>query len=497
MQLEELMRNINFETTSPQLSNRDIHAITADSRKVEKGSLFVALRGEQSDGHDFINDAITHGAAAVVATSLIIHKKKIRIPKHIGVILVDDSRAILGHIASKFFNHPSKKLRIVGITGTNGKTTTTNILAALLEPVGKTAVLGTVELRIGNYTAPASMTTPDPCALHSYFKEMLDRGAVYCAMEVSSHALSQSRVDGVNFYSAIFTNLTQDHLDYHKNMESYFDAKSKLFRDFPLAKTAVMNIDDPYGKKLMETATVPVATYGFSADAMFRAEALQFSANQTKFLFVAPQFEVEITMPLLGRHNIYNFLAAAAIAVNEGISKPQLLNQASKLLTPRGRLEEIMSGEWPFKVFVDYAHSPDAMEKILLFFRSIGVRRIIVVFGCGGDRDRTKRPIMGHVAEKYADIVILTSDNPRSEKPESIVKDIKEGLNNADSKKIFDILDRREAIQTAINMAGEGDIIAILGKGHESVQIIGEKRLPFSDQMVTREILKERRLVSH
>lgn len=494
MRLRELCAGIRLHASGAQPDDRPIDGVTADSRQLKKNGLFVAIQGTERDGHDFISEAVRAGASAVVASAAIIHTKRIKIPPHISVLLVDDTRTVIGLLASRWYGDPSQNLHVIGVTGTNGKTTTTHLISTLLEPKGSCAVLGTVEYRIGDFVKPAEMTTPDPCKLQEYFHDMLIRKASYCAMEVSSHALVQERVKGVYFRSAVFTNLTQDHLDYHGDMESYFLAKEKLFSNFPLSKPAVINIDDAYGRRLIERIKRPVTTYGFRDHAVVCAEKVEHNLEGSALQLKTPYFTAAVFLPLLGEHNVYNFLAAASIALSEGISRDELLNQIPKLKSPRGRLERIDCGQ-PFSVFVDYAHSPDAVERILIFLRSVTSGRLIVVIGCGGDRDRTKRAKMGKIAAERSDIAVVTSDNPRSEDPLVIIQEIKSGFKSRTEGKCIDVIDRKEAIRHALSLARPHDVVAILGKGHEEVQIIGDRRIPFSDQATVREILKERSFV--
>ncbi|GBC99670.1 UDP-N-acetylmuramoyl-L-alanyl-D-glutamate--2, 6-diaminopimelate ligase [bacterium HR17] len=471
----------------------DITAIVHDSRKVAEGALFVCLKGLHTDGHNFVADALQRGATAVVAEREVPTNGK-------PLVLVPDSWRALALLCHRFYGEPTKTLTLIGVTGTNGKTTTTHLIAHLLNTAfGEVAAtVGTVGLKWREEWHELEQTTPDAPELVRRLAWLRDGGARFIVMEVSSHALAQKRSDGCLFDAAVFTNLSHDHLDFHGDMENYFAAKARLFTDYAHAalasgKTfhAFINADDPYGQRLIAMTPAPVTTYGFADDTDYRAVDLCLSASGTQFTVVvraAPNAPHPVRMRLLGRFNVANALAAIAVARHFGVAWDAITDALPRFAPPAGRLELVDEGQ-PFTVAVDYAHTPDALEKVLRTVREVAKGRVIVVFGCGGDRDPHKRPVMGRIATQLADHAIITSDNPRTEDPLKIIEQIVAGV--ADGARYHVQPDRRQAIFDAIQMARAGDFVLIAGKGHETYQIVGTDKHHFDDREVAREALRQ------
>ena len=474
----------------------DFHApvkgITDDSRAVFPGSLFVAVKGERVDGHQFIPMAVSGGAGCVVAQQSM---KTGAVP----FVQVEDSRKALGLLASRFYGDPSSRLRMVGVTGTNGKTTTTYLCKALLEAVGlRVGVIGTVAYQIGESIIPAAHTTPGSLELQQLLARMVTYGCTSAVMEVSSHALAQNRTSGCEYDVAVFSNLTQDHLDFHGTMEAYFQAKLRLFTGLidgsKANKRAIINVDDSYGSRIAGQCPVPVWTYGLKAKADLCAENVRLSLRGTVFTAVTPMGNLRIESHLVGEHNVYNLLAAIGVALHEGATFDQIHRAVNQVTNVPGRFERVMAGQ-PFTVVVDYAHTEDALNRLLLAAEAVKTGRIITVFGCGGDRDRGKRPKMGEAAVRASDVVILTSDNPRTEDPHVILEEVEQGVIKAlrQQPHVYyrKIADRREAIETAVREAKEEDIVLIAGKGHEDYQIIGTTKHHFDDREVARKAIEQ------
>jgi UDP-N-acetylmuramoyl-L-alanyl-D-glutamate--2,6-diaminopimelate ligase len=504
-----LLQNLIQDLTVLQLHGnveREVHAITYHSGQASEGSLFVAIKGTQSDGHDFVQRAIDRGSRIVIV------EKPLAPMPGVTIIEVDNTRAALAQLSNRFFGFPSHSLTVIGITGTNGKTTTTYLLESILAACGlKVGVIGTVDVRYPGYVQPASVTTPESVDLQCTLREMLDAGVTHVVLEATSHALDMHRVDGTRFGVGLFTNLSQDHLDYHGTMGEYFAAKSRLFSHILQEKgkppaLAVINTDDLWCEKLFSLIDGPLLRFGLSGDAEIRAEQVRCDFSGIQALIQTPRGELEVHSPLLGRLNLYNLLAATAVAVGLGLPLETIASGQKTLARVPGRLENI-SNDVGVHVVVDYAHTPDALEKALDSLRELHSGRIICVFGCGGDRDRGKRPLMGEAAAQRADLVVITSDNPRSEVPEAIMADIEAGV-RAQGLPFFSSLaqcggnckrgytmsvDRSEAIHLAIDYAAEGDVIYIGGKGHENYQILGNKRIDFDDRIVAAEALERRR----
>ncbi|MGI8596878.1 MAG: UDP-N-acetylmuramoyl-L-alanyl-D-glutamate--2,6-diaminopimelate ligase [Thermoleophilaceae bacterium] len=455
----------------------EVTGLAYSSASVEPGSLFFCVRGFRADGHDFAPDAVQRGAAALVCER----------PLGLGVpeVVVPDARAAMGPAAARLFGDPTEDLRVVGITGTNGKTTTAFLVRALLERAGvRTGLLGTVTSFVGGCEEPVERTTPEAIDLQRLFRRMLDEGDEACVMEVSSHALELGRAEGIRFAARVFTNLTQDHLDFHPTMEDYFVAKRRLF-DGPGA--SVVNVDDPWGRRLAEDlAGDATTTYAIDSPADYRAEDVAFDAGGSRFTCRTPEGAIDVAMPLPGLFNVQNALAAITVARSLGVSPDQATDALATAPRVPGRFEPVDEGQ-DFAVLVDYAHTPDSLDNVLRAARAVTAGRLHVVFGAGGDRDRGKRPLMGRVARELADRVIVTSDNPRSEEPEAILADILEGTG-------LDVeyeLDRRAAVARAVETAGAGDVVVVAGKGHEQGQEFADGRKePFDDREVVRDALR-------
>jgi UDP-N-acetylmuramoyl-L-alanyl-D-glutamate--2,6-diaminopimelate ligase len=476
-----------------QSGNPDVTGVEYDSRRVKPGSVFVAMRGESSNGNRFIDQAIAAGAVAIVTDS---SAEKPR--EGIAWALVPHGRRALARISENFYKRPAERIAITGITGTNGKSTTAFLIESILSAAGrKSALIGTIEYHVVGKVYPAPHTTPEALELARLFNEALGQGATDAVMEVSSHALAQQRVFGVPFDVAVFTNLTRDHLDYHKTMEEYFHAKRVLFEgcgtDPPRA--VVTNLDDEYGTQLAgfsRKRSRTVLTYGWDRGD-FHADKTEITPRGTRFDMVTPSEKLAIFSPLIGRVNVYNILAAAASGFARGCSTEATSRGVAALTHVPGRFQRVDSGQ-PFTVVVDYAHTDDALRNLTCLAREFVSRssagaRVITLFGCGGDRDRAKRPLMGEAAGRGSDFVVLTSDNPRREDPRAIINDALVGLQKTGTKYVVEV-DRRKGIALAIGEARPGDIVLLAGKGHEKVQVTREGSNPFDDADVAKEVLR-------
>jgi UDP-N-acetylmuramoyl-L-alanyl-D-glutamate--2,6-diaminopimelate ligase len=468
--LPDLLGPVPTRATTLQIDGVDVRDLAYDSRRVQDGTLFFCVPGAVADGHDHAAAAVAAGACALIVER--------ELPLPVPQIVVDSCRAAMGPIADVFFGRPSERLLVLGVTGTNGKTTTAYLQHAILAAAGHTAgLLGTIERRIGGVAEPAQRTTSEAIDLQRDLRRMLDAGDTACAMEVSSHALDQQRVAGVRFAAAAFTNLTQDHLDYHADMEAYFAAKALLFDG--RCPTAA-NADDAYGRRLPADLRFGLATPG----AEVRAEDVRYGAHGTAFRLRTPWGDAEVATRLVGRFNVENALAAVSSAGLAGVPLAAIVTGLEGVAGVPGRLE-VVSGDRPFAVIVDYAHTADALENVLRALRPLATGRLIVVFGCGGDRDRGKRPTMARVACALADEVIITTDNPRSEDPLAIITEVAAG---ADGRHAVEP-DRRRAIERAIAAAAPGDVVLIAGKGHEQGQDVAGSITPFDDRVVACEVL--------
>ncbi|MEW6056716.1 MAG: UDP-N-acetylmuramoyl-L-alanyl-D-glutamate--2,6-diaminopimelate ligase [Bdellovibrionota bacterium] len=488
-----------FPQAAPQLKEFDVLQLTFDSRQVSQGSLFFALDGINYDGHDFVEQLLEKHKPTGQTPAFIVFVEN-KSPKtksflnHPAVVAVDDTFRALGEIASRFYGNPSKHLLICGVTGTNGKTTSTYLLESLLESWSmRPAVIGTVENRFGKLKVPALYTTPDAISLQALFHSFLKKGATAVVMEVSSHGLVQQRIAGTRFEAALFTNLTQDHLDFHGTMENYFAAKTKLFLDYPL-KVRAIHQDDPYGQRLVSMCLqrgFEVVTFGRSG-CNVNYQNLKMSSSgiegDLRIHWKGQNHALRIRSPLLGSFNAQNIAGAAAVAIGLNMPLPKISEGLSKSRQVPGRLESVPNNRG-VTVVVDYAHTPDALENALKTLRRIAQKRLVCVFGCGGDRDATKRPLMGAIAEANADEIYITSDNPRTENAAKIIDAIVQGLKRPE--KAHRVEDRKSAIAQAIQSLAQGDLLLIAGKGHEDYQIIGTMKLPFDDRVVALEHLQD------
>jgi UDP-N-acetylmuramoyl-L-alanyl-D-glutamate--2,6-diaminopimelate ligase len=467
--------------------------VTHDSRMVRPGFVFVALRGLTADGRAFVPQAVAAGAAAVVADA------PATVPVAVPWVEVTDARAALAALAAEYFGHPGRELTVTGVTGTNGKTTTSYLLASVFEAAGqRCGLMGTVGYRIGARTIDAARTTPEAPEVQHLLRQMVAGGCRACVMEVSSHALSLRRVDGLRFAAAIFTNLTRDHLDFHHDMEEYFAAKRRLFEMLPAGAPGIVNIDDPRGQPLAD-ASPRAVTYAIARDADVAPGPLSYSLSGLEFEARTPAGAVQVRSRLVGKPNVYNILAAVTAAVALGVPIRAIERGIQDLTGVPGRFELASSPGDDVTVIVDYAHTDDALRNLLETARPMAGRRLITVFGAGGDRDRTKRPLMGMVAARLSDVVVITSDNPRTEDPARIIDEIKRGADaeiRQSNAAVIAVVDRREAIAGAVRQARAGDVVLVAGKGHETYQEIGRERLPFDDVAVAREALAARRVGS-
>ncbi len=478
MKLKEVIAGIGGEVVRGD-ADIEISSVQYDSRKVSPGSLFCAVKGLKSDGAEFIPGAIKNGASAVLFVDY-----EGPMPGGVSFVGVRDARLAMALAAANFYGHPSGRFDLVGITGTNGKTTTSYLVRSILRTGGsEPGLIGTISYEYGGKKFPAPNTTPESVDLQALLSDMASGGAKSAVMEVSSHAVALKRIAGCDFKVKIFTNFTQDHLDFHGTMEEYFEAKKSFFTDFPGIN--VINIDDPKGEELKKSAPGEVITYGVSSSADVAAKDVEISSSGTSFTLLTPAGEGRIKSRLVGRHNLYNMLSAAGAGVALGKSMDEISDGLSRAEDVPGRLERVEGGQ-NFTVLVDYAHTDDALARALTAARELSKGRLIVVFGCGGDRDRTKRPKMGHVAARLADMVVLTSDNPRTEDPVKILEDAEKGI-AAEGSKVkgsgyFVYPDRAQAISFAVGAARVGDTILIAGKGHEDYQIIGTTKYHFDDR---------------
>jgi len=468
-----------------------VTGVSYDSRTVTAGQVFVALRGQHADGTAFARQAIERGAAAIVSEQPA--PEGVRVPW----AMVEDARLALAMIAAAFYRDPSREMQVIGITGTNGKTTTAYLVASIFEAAGiRCGLLGTVAYRIGDVVHEATRTTPEAPDVQALLRQMVDEGCGACAMEVSSHALSLRRVDGMTFAAGVFTNLTRDHLDFHADMDEYFRAKRRLFEMLPRDAPSLLNLDDPRGSALIDAGGRPI-TYAIGRAADITPGPLSFSLDGLVFDVRTPRGTLHVRSTLVGRPNVYNILAAVSTATALDLPFDAIERGVQALGGVPGRFEMVSGKKDEVTVVVDYAHTDDALRNLLETARPLAAGRLITVFGCGGDRDRTKRPLMGAVAGRLSDLIVVTSDNPRSEDPNRIIEEIQRGI-TADTRKdagqrLLTIADRGAAIAKAIELARPGDLVLIAGKGHEKYQVIGNRVLPFDDVAVAREALSRRR----
>jgi len=464
----------------------EFSGLAYDSRSVRRGNLFAAIRGFNQDGHRYAADAVRRGAAVLLVDHPLADLAATQ-------VVVPDTRRAFAAAAAAFYRHPSRELNVCGITGTNGKTTTTFLVDSILRAAGRrSAVIGTLGVQVDG--APVEFhattpTTPEASDLQRLLRDMRDRGVQDVTMEVTSHALELERAAGCRFVTAVFTNLTQDHLDLHGTFEAYRDAKARLFAMVEPDGVSIVNADDPYGEAMIRASRAPAWTYGIEGSARIRAEGLSFSPRGTGMTLVWPEGRAPLALPLPGRFNVSNALAAFAVGLSRGVPAETMTRVLESTPGVPGRFEPVDEGQ-PFAVIVDYAHTPDSLEQVLRLSSEISPGRRIVVFGCGGDRDRTKRPIMGRIGTTLADYAFFTSDNPRSEDPEAILREIEAGVPGA--RNFTSEADRRLAIEQAVALARPGDVVVIAGKGHETYQIVGDQVIDFDDRAVAREVLRAR-----
>jgi len=479
MDLKNLLKNLHYQSRNiPE--NISIFGISSDSRNVRKGDLFIAVQGFEFDGHDFIDAAIKSGAVAVIAEK---YNKKDEIP----VILVENSRKVKPEIARRFYGNPDQAMDIIGITGTNGKTTVSFLLESILQTEGKnTGLLNTLCYRWGSKEITAHRTTPDSIEIYKYFQDMKNQGVTSVVMEVSSHALSLFRVEGLQFKAGIFTNISRDHLEFHDTMDDYADAKSKLFTLLRSDGVGVINGDDKYAEKMIKAANRRVVTVGQNPDNDYHLKEIHLTGDYSSFILVSYHTQIKLKTLLKGHFNILNCAAAAVAGIETGCDVNAVKKGIERIKKIPGRME-YLEAEKGFLVIVDYAHTPGAVENILSEVKKITHNRIIALFGCGGDRDKGKRPLMGKKAVTYADYTIVTTDNPRTEKPSSIIADIMKGIKKSNKVKVIE--DRKQAIHYALDIAEKDDSVVILGKGHETYQEIGNQRYPFDDKKIVKEYL--------
>jgi UDP-N-acetylmuramoyl-L-alanyl-D-glutamate--2,6-diaminopimelate ligase len=488
MRLKSLLNNLDYQFISHQ-DNPDILGITCNSKEVRNNFLFVAIKGSKCDGHDFLDEAITKGAKTIIIQDNLIPNINLPTP----IIKVPDTHRALAWLCAKFYGYPSKHLKVIGITGTNGKTTLSYLTESILNSAGLEAgLIGTIGYQFKDRLIPATNTTPNAQALQYLLAEMVKAGLKFAVMEVSSHSLDQQRVEAIDFGMAVFTNLTRDHLDYHLSFEKYFKAKAKLFKILSPRSRAIINIDDPYGRRLVDRTKASVLTYAIKNPASLCASKISLNLDRTRFLVSTPKGTLNIKTKLIGRHNVYNILGAIGVGISSGLNLNIIKEGVEKLKLVPGRLETIDCGQ-PFKLFVDYAHSDDALKNVLSMLRQITPdSKIILVFGCGGEKDKGKRPKMGKIAATLADFAIITSDNPRSEDPKDIACDILKGIKKSSKGRYRVILDRFEAIKEGLSLADTKSIVLIAGKGHEAYQIFKDRKVPFDDREVARQILRKK-----
>ncbi len=477
MKLSELLSDLNIACA---FEDRDVTTVTDNSSKIVPGCIFVCIEGKHFDGHTKATEALESGAAAVVVSRDLGLKKQ---------IIVRNTRSAYTLLCAAFFKHPERRLKLIGITGTNGKTTTAFVIQSALEALGhKTGMIGTVKNILGNgREIPASLTTPDPVELFSLFDEMVKNGCEYCVMEVSSQALDQRRVEGIRFTSAVFTNLTRDHLDYHETFENYKKAKHILFEN---TDPGIFNIDDEAAEYMMSDTACRKVTYSLNQDTSdYSAKIVKLTSSGVKYELVSNDSIGRVFFPVPGKFSIYNSMSATVCMLELGMDYEQTIEAVKNCKGVPGRMEVVPTGT-PYTVIIDYAHTPDSLENAITALREVTDGKIIAVFGCGGDRDKTKRPIMGEISAELADIAVITSDNPRSEDPKAIIDDITAGVSKRHNARIIVEPDRTKAISKAMSAAGEGDVILLAGKGHETYQILPTGKIHYDEREIISSLLK-------
>lgn len=484
--MEKVVRDIVYGISLQKVigsTEVTVEALTLDSRNAGAGSLFFAVAGTRFDGHDFIAKVIEQGCRVIIA------EKEVAVPEGVTLIVMENSHKATGIVASNFYGEPSRQLKLVGITGTNGKTTTTTLLYNLFMQLGyKTGLLSTVVNKIGAETIPSTHTTPDPIALNALLAQMVDANCEYCFMEVSSHAIHQYRIAGLEFAGGVFTNITHDHLDYHNTFKEYLDVKKRFFDELPVTAFALTNIDDKNGRVMIQNTRAKVVTYAMKSPADYKVKVLE---NQFSGLVLNINGK-EVWSRLVGDFNAYNLLTAYAVSILLGEEEEEVLRVLSSLESVEGRFQYFIS-ESGVVAIIDYAHTPDALENVLKTIANIRTKNetLYTIVGCGGDRDKAKRPEMARIACELSDKVILTSDNPRSEDPNQIIEEMNAGVPGYHFKKTISVVDRKQAIKTAISMAEKGDIILIAGKGHEKYQEINGIKHDFDDRQIALELFEQ------
>lgn len=486
MKLNQLIQGIPTHKTAGVL-DIDIRSLTQDSRQVEAGALFFCVKGVQTDGHRFLKQAAEKGAVAAIVQDWPDEDY------NLTIIQVSDVTQIVKNVAGVFYDHPENKLQLIGVVGTNGKTTTTYLIKSILEAAGKkVGLIGTITNLIDDQPLASHNTTPGVLELQQIFARMVRAGIEYVVMEVSSHSIAQGRIAGLNFRLGVFTNITQDHLDYHRTFEEYFRVKSKFFVDLDPNAWAIINNDDNHAEQLIDKTSARVITYGIEQVSEIQADRIEMRINGSKYTATTPQGPITVNLKLTSYCNIYNSLGALGAGLALGMSPAAIKEGLEAVAGVPGRFQPVPEAK-DFDVFIDYAHTPDGLENVLKTGRKLGAKRLIVVFGCGGDRDRTKRPLMGAIAAKLADLTILTSDNPRSEDPARIIQEIESGFTEANpAAKYLIEADRAQAIHKVIALAEPGDQIWIVGKGHEDYQEFANHRIHFDDREVARAALEEK-----
>lgn len=480
MNLKQILSGIDYKIIKGS-DDLEIREIQYDSREVKDGDLFVCIEGYSTDGHKYINSAYNNGAQAIICS------KDVEGIPDCTVIMVEDSRKALALAAANYYDHPADKLKVIGITGTNGKTTSTFMIKSILEAAGhKVGLIGTIANYIGNKKIPSHRTTPESLELQKLFKDMIDDGVSYCVMEVSSHSLYLDRVYGVKFAQAIFTNLTQDHLDFHKTFENYYDAKLILFKN---TKNSVINIDDEYGNRVYKDSKGNKVTYSIDSPSDVWAKNIHIHSRGVDFDVTYKNEMTHINLNIPGKYNVMNALGSMGACLGEGISIDIVKKGLESMLCVPGRCEIVTQNyNLGYEVIVDYAHTPDGLENILKTAKEFTKGKLISVFGCGGDRDNTKRPIMGKIGTELSDLAVITSDNPRTENPMSIIKEIETGIQKDN---YIVVENRRDAIKKAMELAEKDDVIVVAGKGHEDYQVLKDKTIHFDEREVIAEIVEE------
>lgn len=476
MKISEVMNGIKSYDI---YEDREVTFITDDSRKVTEGSIFVCIKGARFDGHDVAAQMLEKGAVCVIC------ERDMGLPNQ---IVVENTRKAISLMCANYFGRPADKLKLIGITGTNGKTTTAFLIKNMLKKLGKkSGLIGTVKNMAGDKEYPAALTTPESFELHSLFNEMVNEGCEYCVMEVSSQALAQYRVEGLHFAAGIFTNLTQDHLDYHGSFENYAEAKSMLFTESDIC---ILNLDDEHAMSMLRNTEGRMVTYSVNQDESdYTAKYIRYKNDGIEYELVTMGYVERVRVGIPGEFTVYNSMAAAVTLIELGFDFSEVLYALSLSEGVKGRIE-VVPTDTDYTVIIDYAHSPDGLENIISSLRKIAKARIITVFGCGGDRDRTKRPIMGSIAAKLSDVIVVTSDNPRTEDPDAIIEDILTGIKGSKVRKIVET-DRTKAIRAALEEAETDDIVLLAGKGHETYQIFGTEKIHYDEREVVRDILSD------